>query len=233
MSNSEKSILNSLYAADNSGNTPSGHTLAVVDGANADGKLNAGDTVVVRDSAGNQVSSKSLSVSDMYDVRFRENMVKNVNNIGSGWEFTDNLVKINGGELSRPVTRNYTDANGRRGRETVVERNNFWEVVKRGDNHVLLMRQTDNNGNRVKPSDAINDIFNNRSGYAFDCASPMRLLNLKSTLDTIGESDFNQNAGRLAVSSWYDQHDNSTFDGGYIVQRADCPGRCGHGEWNL
>lgn len=150
-----------------------------------------------------------------YDLRFRENMVKTANNLGAGWAFSEDLVHINNGELTQPKTRSYTSINGQAATETVLERNNLWEVVQRGANRYLLMRETDNAGQPVKPSDAINDVFNNRQDYAFDCASPMRLLNLKATLETIGIDDFDSHAGRLQVSSWYDKDDSSGFDGGF------------------
>ena len=170
-----------------------------------------------KDAAGNGTSRKTLSSADLYDLRFRENISKRPR-LGSGWGFSEKLVHINGGELAQPETRTYTGSNGQSATETVLERNNFWEVVQRGANRYLLMRETDPVGNPVKAADALNDVFNNRQDYAFDCATPMRLLNLKATLDTIGTEDFNQQAGRLQLSSWYDQHDSSGFDGGFIAK---------------
>lgn len=215
LSDSETSILSGTHAADSKGNIPAGQTVAVLDGSNADKRLSAGDTLVVNDAAGHETSRKTLTSTDLYDLRFRENMLKTTESLGEGWAFSENLVHINGGELAQPETRAYTSSNGQRATETVLERNNYWEVVQRGANRYLLMRETDNAGQPVKPSDAVNDVFNNRQDYAFDCASPMRLLNLKATLDTIGTDDFDNHAGRLQVSSWYDQHDSSSFDGGF------------------
>lgn len=159
-----------------------------------------------------------VPIADLYDQRFRENMLKTASSLGEGWAFTEKLVQINGGELAQPETRTYTGSNGQAASETVLERNNYWEVVQRGANRYLLMRETDNTGQPVKPSDAINDVFNNRQDYAFDCASPMRLLNLKATLDTIGTDDFDSHAGRLQISSWYDKDDSSGFDGGFTTK---------------
>ena len=195
----------------------SDRTITVQDGANADGRLSQGDTLLVRNTAGQEVSRKTLTADDIYAMRFRENMLKNAGSIGAGWEFTEKLVSIKGAQLAQPETRQYTDSNGARGTEKVVERNNFWEVVERGSNRFLVMRNTDNAGKPVLASDAINDVFTNRKNYAFDCASPMPLMNLKSTLDTIGKDDFNRNAGQLLISSWYDQYDTSRFDGGYLT----------------
>lgn len=158
------------------------------------------------------------TIEERYDQRFRDNMVKTAGSLGEGWTFTEDLVQIKGGKLPQAETRPYTAINGQQATETVLERNNYWEVVQRGSNRYLLMRATDNSGQAVKPSDAINDVFNNRQHYAFDCASPMRLLNLKATLDTIGADDFDNKAGRLQISSWYDQHDSSGFDGGFTTK---------------
>ncbi|MEB4589420.1 hypothetical protein VSS37_00360 [Candidatus Thiothrix sp. Deng01] len=216
LTDSEQQLLNGLYAADGSG-AIAAKNVVVLNGANTDQRLNEGDTLIVQGADGNEILHKTLTTADLYDLRFRESMLDTVSSIGSGWEFSENLVHIKGTELTQPETRAYTTSGGQTSTETVLERNNFWEVVQRGSNRYLLMRETDNSGNAVLPSDAINDIFDNRQNYAFDCATPMRLLNLKATLDTIGVDDFNGHAGRLLLSSWYDQHDASGFDGGFIT----------------
>ena len=185
---------------------------------NQDGKLSVGDTLLVQNTSGEEVKRNTLTSSDIYDLRFRENMLKNGQAIGSGWEFTDKLVSIKEASLEPAETRSFTSASGLHGTETVLERNQFWEVVEREDNRYLLMRNTNDQGQTIKAADAISDIFSNRDSYTFDCASPMALLNLKSTLDTIGTEDFNRNAGQLMLSSWFDQYDQSSFDGGYISQ---------------
>lgn len=216
LSDSEQDILGGLQTTNGNGSAPTGQTVSALDGDNANRRLSEGDTLIVRDANSNEVSRKTLTTNDIYDLRFRENMVRTASSLGEGWTFSEDLVHINDGELSQPETRAYTSSSGQSATETVLERNNFWEVVQRGSNRYLLMREKDNAGNIVRPSDAINDIFNNRQNYAFDCATPMRLLNLKATLDTIGENDFNNHAGRLLLSSWHDQHDSSSFDGGFI-----------------
>ncbi|QTR48286.1 hypothetical protein J9253_00945 [Thiothrix litoralis] len=203
------------YAADSQGNIPAGQAVTVLDGDNADQRLSEGDTLVVSNAAGAETSRKTLAATDLYELRFRENMVTTASSLGAGWDFSEDLVHINGGELTQTETRSYTSASNQTATETVLERNNYWEVVQRGSNRYLLMRETDNAGQTIKPSDAINDVFNNRQDYAFDCASPLRLLNLKATLDTIGTDDFDSHAGRLQISSWYDKDDSSGFDGGF------------------
>ena len=215
LSDTEKSTLLGTYAADSQGNIPAGQAVTVLDGDNADQRLSEGDTLVVSNAAGAETSRKTLAATDLYELRFRENMVTTASSLGAGWDFSEDLVHINGGELTQTETRSYTSASNQTATETVLERNNYWEVVQRGSNRYLLMRETDNAGQTIKPSDAINDVFNNRQDYAFDCASPLRLLNLKATLDTIGTDDFDSHAGRLQISSWYDKDDSSGFDGGF------------------
>lgn len=210
----ETSLLTGIYGADSSGNSPAGQTLSVLDGSKPDQRLSEGDTLLLKNADGQETLRKTLTTTDLYDLRFRENMTRTASTLGSGWAFSEQLVHINGGELTQPTT----GSDGQTATETVLERNNFWEVVQRGANRYLLMRQTDEAGNPVKAADAINDVFTNRQNYAFDCATPMRLLNLKATLDTIGPEDFNRQAGRLQLSSWYDQHDSSSFDGGFIAK---------------
>ncbi|MFZ1233560.1 MAG: hypothetical protein WAQ53_09825 [Thiofilum sp.] len=222
---SERSILSSLFATNANGTVATGSTITALEGGTPDNRLGVGDTVVVRDASGNQLRSKVLTAQDIYDIRFRENMAATTNSIGSGWGFTNDIVQIAGGRLSRPESRSYTDPiNGARGTEQVLERNNFWEIVQRGGNRYMVMRTADNSGNAIKPSDALNDLFNNRSAYRFDCATPMTILNLKATLDTIGAAAFDRSTqGKLAIASWYDPFDNSNFDGGYISRVRTAP----------
>ncbi|WMP16358.1 hypothetical protein [Thiothrix lacustris] len=217
LSEAEKSILMGTYAADSQGKISSGQNLKILDGSNADKRLSEGDTLIISDAAGTETLRKTLSATDLYDLNFRKNMVNIANSLGEGWAFSENLVHINAGELTPPETRNYS-SNNQVSTETVLERNNYWEVVQRGSNRYLLMRNTDNSGQPVQPSVAINDVFNNRQDYAFDCASPMRLLNLKATLETIGADDFDSHAGQLQISSWYDKDDSSGFDGGFVTK---------------
>ncbi|WP_020560402.1 hypothetical protein [Thiofilum flexile] len=218
LTTSERNILNSLFATNDNGTVDA--TITVLEGGVADNRLSAGDIVVVSDAAGNQLGSKQLTAQDMSEIRFRENMVATTGSIKSGWGLTDNLVKIAGGTLARPETRTYTDPiNGSTGTERVLERNKFWEVVERGSRRYMVMRSTDNNGRALRPSDAINHIFSNRGSYLFDCATPMTVLNLKATLDTIGADAFDRNTqGKLTISAWYDPFDNYHSDGGYIFR---------------
>lgn len=211
LSQTEQSILQGRFADNQS-------KVVVMDGGNQDGKLSVGDTLIIQNENGQELKRSTLSSDDVYGLRFRENMLKNGLAIGAGWEFTDQLVSMKDAALAEPETRQFTGANGLTGTERVLERNQFWEVVERDNNRYLLMRTSNDQNQTVQASDAINDIFNRREAYAFDCASPMSVLNLKSSLDTIGAADFNRNAGQLMLASWFDQYDSSKFDGGYIAQ---------------
>lgn len=211
LSQSEQIILTSSFADAKS-------KVLVLDGNNQDGKLSIGDTLIVQNLSGQELSRSNLTTDDMYELRFRENMLKNGLAIESGWEFTDQLISIKDGSLDQPETRLFTGANGQTSTEQVLERNQFWEVVERENNRYLLMRTSNDQGQTIQASDALSDIFNHRDSYAFDCASPMSLLNLKSSLDTIGVDDFNRHAGQLMLASWFDQYDSSKFDGGYLAK---------------
>ncbi|PID48469.1 MAG: hypothetical protein CR991_11645 [Proteobacteria bacterium] len=205
-----------MYAADSNGNLLRGSTLSVVDGSSQDSKLGSGDRLVVKNADGETIVDKALTKSDIYDLKFRENMRQNITSLnGGGWGFTSELVSMPYNTLAHPEIRTYMTPQGWPETETITARNNYWEVIDRANGKHLVMRTTDNNGNPIKPSDAINDVFNNRSAYRFDCATPMPLLNMKSTLDTIGADDFNRNAGRMDFSSWYDRYDSTTSDGGF------------------
>ena len=211
LSQTEQSILQSSFGDAKT-------KVSVLDGRNQDGKLTVGDTLIVQNESGQELKRSTLSSNDVYELRFRENMLKNGLAIETGWEFTDQLVSIKNAALAQPELRQFTSANGSTSTERVLERNQFWEVVEREGNRYLLMRTSNDQNQAVQASDAINDLFNHREAYAFDCASPMSVLNLKASLDTIGTDDFNRNAGQLMLASWFDQYDASKFDGGYIAQ---------------
>ncbi len=212
----DEQMLNSLFAADADGRVREGRHVVVRDGGRADGVLGVGDMVMIVDGRNQTVGSKTLTADDLYALRFREAMRGIAEDLADGgWRFSRNNVDIPGGALRRPETRLFTDDYGVSGTEKVLQRNAYWEVVERNGNRFLLMRQYDDRGNLIRPSDAVRHIFESRQEYRFDCATPMRLLNLKATIDTIGADDFDRRAGRLMINSWFDQHDFSSFDGGF------------------
>lgn len=219
----EQIILNNLFATNENGIRVNGASVTVYDGATPDDKLSTGDKVVVHDANNKVIRTKVLTAADMYEIQFRKNYTDVVQQVESGWTFDSLLVKILGGTLPRPETRSYTDK-GREGTEVVLERNKYWEVVQRDGNprRLMLMRTADDNEQAIKPSDAINDIFKNRSQYAFDCATPMPLFNLKATLDTVGADTFNRyNKDKLILSSWYnpfESYNGNVSNGGYNAQ---------------
>ena len=221
-----RQLLLGLYAADASGNIPPGTTVTVRDGPVVNGRLSVGDVLQIRDRRGRVVREQVLTARDVYNIRFRQHLVRyaqQANMRRGGWTFTDQIVGLRNGDLNPPEVRQYRDASGRTGTEKVLQRSNYWEIVERDGRRYMLMRLRDNQGRPVRPSDAINDVFTHNQRYLFDCATPMRLFNLKATLDVIGRDDFDRHAGRLMLASWYDQHDNSPFDGGFRVRGRTVP----------
>ena len=58
----------------------------------------------------------------------------------------------------------------------------------------------------VSPSAAIQDIFNQGSLYAFECATATVIILYKAVLDTVGAEIFNRNFAQLELYDWdYDQ----------------------------
>lgn len=228
LSVNENKILSSLLGAE-AGALGAGTSVTVLEGGTPNNKLSAGDTAVVRNARGEQVHSKVLSTQDVYEVKFRDNLMKAAEKADDAWGFTSSIVKLRGGRLADPEVRSYTTDNGNRGFEQVLERNDFWEVVQRdySGRRYMVMRSTDDYGRPIKPSDAVNDIFNHREMYAFDCASPMPILNLKATLDTVGADTFNRNMkDPLVLSGWYNPYDNfngNVNNGGYNSQVRTAP----------
>lgn len=167
-------------------------------------------------STGTQNPPNTASNEAIYEERFREAVTNNINQIGVGWDFSEgiDLVQIKNGTLQQPETRSYVDGQGNYGMETVIERNEYWEVVERDGRNHMVARQTDDQGQAIQPSAALNDVFNNPDKYSFDCSTPMALINMKATMDVIGEDDFNRNIGQLTFSGWKDSVDGD-FDGGF------------------
>ncbi|MCB1638361.1 MAG: hypothetical protein KDI15_05905 [Thiothrix sp.] len=205
-----------MFATGSQGVVPAGYQVSVLD-SSGNNQISSNDTIIVTDAQGQTVSQSRLSGDDIYALRFRESMINNVESAGKGWDFDPGLqlVKIRDAAVNPPENRLYTDKYGWQQQETVLERNQFWEVVNRGGQRFMLARTSDNQGNAIRPSDALNDLFNHPERYSVDCATPMAIFNLKATLETIGEDDFNRNVGQITLSGWYDQQDGN-YDGGFI-----------------
>lgn len=220
LTSSEQAILNNIYARDDNNRLLDNASLSVKEGEGSAAGLSAGDVITINTTDG-QSYEHTLTQDNMYDLRFRENMQQAINSAGTGWSFDASLVDLPSGTMVNE-SRQYTDQNGQIQTETVLKKNDYWELVQRGGQKHLIMRETNDAGEQVKASDAVNDIFNNKNSYAFDCATPMSVFNLKATLDTIGEDDFNANVGQLNISSWGDPLKPNEFDGGYTahVRRA-------------
>ena len=199
-----------------------GSTVSIRDtGAGGTGKISAGDTVVIRNAQGVE-TKKVLSQAEAYDVNFRSNVL-NAAKLASdpAWDFTEKIVEMPKNELNPPEVRT-TQVNGQNVQQKVLARDSKWEVLEqRGDDgknfQFLKIRSTDDNGNPVKPSDAINDLFANKDKFVFDCATPVRILNLKAQLDTVGADDFDAANQGLALHSHFDSNDKNgdAFDSGF------------------
>lgn len=61
----------------------------------------------------------------------------------------------------------------------------------------------------VRPSDAINDIFQNGEEYGFECATAIVIVLYKGVLDTIGEQMFNSLFNPLYLRDW--NHDSDLW----------------------
>lgn len=224
LTNTQQTLLRDLYVSDHMGHVPDDYTFSVRDWYyGSDNKLGVGDVLLVRNGAGQVVDYQFMNQSDIYNINYRESLVNNVNQVGKGWGFTPDLVDMPNNKLDAPVERYYWSGYGY-GKETLVAQNDYWDIVERNGNKMMVQRYYDDQGRRINASDAIRDVFNNPQDYAFDCATPMPLLNMKTTLDVIGDADFNQRAGQLLFSSWYDKYDNSYFDGGYNIDRVSSIG---------
>jgi len=73
-----------------------------------------------------------------------------------------------------------------------------------------LWTRTDEGGfqlnDRVRPSDAIGDIYKNSSKYGTECATAMVIVLLKATLDTIGADKFNNAFSNIYLMNWNNVH---------------------------
>lgn len=215
LSESEKNVVYGLYAADKSGNIDPTTSIVVLDGNNDDKKLNVGDSVVIKAADGSIISKREISVDDLYKIRFRQRLIQySEPMVRGGWRFDTEVVNITNSALIIPFTRPIEGGNGT---EKVLKKDAFWEVVERNGNRMLLQRTSNDNGQPILASEALKHLYQNNLQYSFDCASPISILNLMATLGTVGEDDFNKNAGRLLISSWLDPYDaQSNFDGGFL-----------------
>jgi hypothetical protein len=178
ISNKEVEILSGLFMGDHEGELPANHQVRVLD--NGNGQISAGDQVQLVDQNNNVIRAKNLTEANAYDIRFRSSLIDTATKIGTGWPFSaTELVDIRNNTLAQPFTRTVQNEQGQLVQENVIEQNAFWEVVNDNGQHRLVMRETDDQGNNIRPSDALNDIFNNRENYAFDCATPMHTLKQK------------------------------------------------------
>ncbi|WLR51925.1 protein-glutamine gamma-glutamyltransferase [Bacillus tianshenii] len=74
----------------------------------------------------------------------------------------------------------------------------YWYLTKAGG---FLLR------NDVQPADAILDIFENSSQYAFDCSTACVIIFYHAVLNSIGKRPFNANFRNIYLYSWYTDPD--------------------------
>ena len=196
-----------------------GDTVAIKDtGAGGVGQISAGDTVEITNAQGVK-TTQVVTAEQAYNVNFRSNLIGAAEKASDpAWDFTESIVEMPNNKLTPPQTRTGPDGST----QSVLSRNEFWEVVeKRGTDgkpfQFLKVRATDDQGNPVKVSDAINDLFDNKGDYIFDCATPIHILSLKAQLDTVGADDFNRANAGLSLHSHFDGADTNgdTFDSGF------------------
>ena len=193
-----------------------GSTVSITDGGNGGaGKLSVGDVITVTKADGTQ-THRAATESDVYNVEFRSNLVKAADQASDpAWDFTEDIVDLPKSRLEPAETR---------GNDKILGRNEFWELVQtRGEDNkpfqYLKVRETDDNGQPINPSDAINHMFENKDDYLLDCATPMRILNLKAQLDTVGADDFDRSHNGLSLHSHFESHDTNgdSLDSGFQV----------------
>ncbi len=62
----------------------------------------------------------------------------------------------------------------------------------------------------VRPSDAINDVFENTKKYGMECATATMIILYKGILDVIGPDDFDRTFDRLRIFRWSQEHPHFT-----------------------
>jgi hypothetical protein len=169
------------------------------------GNVSAGDIVQVTNDRG-EVTRTALTREQAIDFNQRSNVVATaLRSQPPPWQFTGNTTPVLKDDRGRPV-----------------QSNEFWEFKE--------MNGTDVNGRPAKvkylqiregvdPARAVDDLYKNPKRYEFDCATAVRVVNLKATLDTVGADDFNASHNQLMLYGRWDQRDGGALDGGWTTQR--------------
>jgi hypothetical protein len=139
---------------------------------------------VVKYTRNGQVVTQTLTADQALDFNFRSNVVQNCHQYderaaqGQKWMFNDNPSPI------------LMDSQSNR-----VNENQYWRIVPKEGRNPDGSTVT-NNVLELKPgvnaSDAMRDMFKNPRQYGMDCATAAHVMNLKATLDTVGDRAFNR-----------------------------------------
>lgn len=92
----------------------------------------------------------------------------------------------------------------------------FWQRTSEGG---FLLRAD------VKPTEAINDIYNNGQVYGTECATAIVILYYKAVLDTFGNNLFNRFFTEIYLMDWQNLHGNLTVVS-YRTPNDYFPGDC-------
>lgn len=145
-----------------------------------------------------QTPTTSTQAPVNLDQTYRENVVQAAGLAGDGWAF------------QASPTPQLLDGWGQ-----ATDQNDYWRMGVRsieGQPQSVLQLQPG-----VDAASAVDDLFQNRQNYAFDCSTAVRVVGLKAELDTLGAESFNGSHADLALFGHYD----------------DVDGRMDSGAWNV
>jgi len=148
---------------------------------NVDGKFDRGDYIVYKENG--QTKMKPVDKNEFYDTQYRQSIVDAATSMDKG--IKDRRIGFQGSLQNQQYNPKY------------------WKEVELDGKKIWRIRDKDDEGNRINPSDAINDVFANDGGkYKLDCAASTNLISLKAKLDTIGAGDFNKQYDKMHIRGW-------------------------------
>jgi hypothetical protein len=139
------------------------------------GELDANDVIKFVDKETGETKVRTVGAEDAADFKLRGNTVN------AAHQFND---AMRSGRVSFEGDLSQQKYNEQYWEPQMIDGKQFWHV-KPG----------------VKPSDAINDMFNGGE-YSMDCAASANIVLLKAKMDTIGADKFDQQYNGLAINGW-------------------------------